>query len=159
MAAGSRPPLLIVNGPWRPWMVDVTLCAFVLTLCGGLGFASLAYGKRGGPLMTPEAVGAGVCAILAGVSKWLHGVARRRSWRVEFHDDEVRFLGRAGATPRVTVPWSDIAWFADGEADCVQLKLKGPVSSLIDLMVPTRTEASRTEVLALLDRRGVRRRD
>ncbi len=77
---------------------------------------------------------------------------RRRRGRVELYGDRIVLIRER----EVTVGWSDVRAFDDSALDLVQLQgVEGwPLS---DLAIPTPDEGARTEVLALLDRRGLRR--
>ena len=155
----AKGPLLVVTGTWPAWTVEASLAGFAFTFIGALASGVVAFSDRGVRDTTAVAFTAGGLAVVAGVLKWIHAKARRRSWRVEFADDQIRFFNRDARAPRVTVPWRDIAWFSDHEAECVQLKLVGPVSSFIDLQIPTPTDPERFAVLELLTGRGVKRSD
>ncbi|HZV00361.1 MAG TPA: hypothetical protein VFF73_26820 [Planctomycetota bacterium] len=92
----------------------------------------------------------GTSAIAAGFFKWCHARMRRSSWYADVYENGVELKTSPAARPRVWAPWGDVAWFDDSEHENVKLKLEGPVSSLIDIQLPTSTEADRTALLAIL---------
>lgn len=153
--------LFYVAGTWEAGCVGVLLPAFIGSGALAVLFGAFAWNHPGKGVVTREAAAetAGTCAVVAAFVLWLNGRARRDSWHVEFYEDEVRFLADRYGRARVRAPWRDIAWYSDHDADGVEIKLTGPVSSILDLHIPTRTEDERTTVLGLLDRHGVRRRD
>jgi len=160
-SADERAPLYAVEGHWGGCAVETSLMMMVAALLYTLVCCVITYEKLSSD-PTGQAVAAGLGGlgvVAAAIFKWIHARARRNSWRAEFYDEGIEFKDRAGKTPRVIAPWSDIAWFSDHDADCVQIRLKGFVSSLIDLQIPTRTEEERIHVLDLLVRFGVQRRD
>lgn len=78
---------------------------------------------------------------------------------VHFHDDRIVFSFTPGRTSE-SVAWTELAGYRDGDARCVRLvERDGWLRFPPHLLVPTRDDAERAAVLALLDRKGLRRLD
>jgi hypothetical protein len=90
-------------------------------------------------------------------------IARRYVWRrtgiASFYGDRIVFVKdrRKDAPERAVVSYDELEGYRDDSAEMVQLIKKGERFPSPLLAIPTSTEAERVEVLALLDRKSIRR--
>lgn len=160
----SEQPLLVVVGRSRSIARACAPTVLFLALASGAIVTSAVLVGRG-VLPTPSIgvfpiVGVAVALALAiGVGSWL----RQTEGRVVFFDDRIEygvgFVAREGPRWR-DFAWSEVVAFDDGSSDVVRLRL-APREPWMprDFNVPTLSEADRVAVLALLDRKGVRREE
>jgi hypothetical protein len=161
-------PLLEIRGPrsrgdplqvWSTAAILITITGTILLIIWLKGGLNDPFTPR--ELIPTTTTRALIWTVLAGPSLVLLVVvmdrirARRRS--VAFFEHEVVFVEHGFRD--VAIAWDRLAGYRDGNASFVRLVekdrrlLQGPSH----LLVPTRTEAERTAVLALLDRKGLRR--
>jgi hypothetical protein len=140
---GKEPCLLAVGelGSARRWLLRwaVTLAACVLVL--PLAFAA-----------NQPAVLATCLVVASAIVVWQF-LARGRTGRVAFYPHTIDFIRQ----DLKTVFWREIVGYRDDSADYIQLLREGTLGASPELAVPTRTEAERVAVLALLDSRGLKR--
>ena len=145
-------PLLVAEGKPTRWRIRIRFACIGVVIVVALGTAHLAPPLRGisGP--------AAYCLLgyLIGplVMSFVDDWAARRTGRVEFHEDRIVLREEL----RQQLSWSEVVAFSDGPSDYVQLYKQGQRWGRNQLAVPTPDEKTRTDVLALLDSRGVQRR-
>lgn len=155
-------PELVIDAlapTWLPGLMAAGVVGALLAapIIGQLAPINAVLGERG-PLVI--AVGFGLIGALAwqGLSSWFDA----RHGRVELHGDRVVFA--EGTTrKRLDLPWTAVRGYKDGSSEHVELvRVDGYVpfgEVAASLGIPTPTPELRAALLALLERRGLRRLD
>jgi hypothetical protein len=150
---GSEKPELVVGslgraavGGWAGVLALVVFLATLSSIVAGLLFVTNTVSSTVGvsAVFTPVLVVFGGIAVLAR--------ARRRRGLVAFYKSVIVVIREA----EHIIFWRQIRGYDDSAGDLVQLIDERLLPSS-DLAIPTPDEAARTAVLALLDRRGIKR--
>jgi hypothetical protein len=157
----NREPVLVVGSAakssrWKNFLAVGTVMAW-LAYYGGAIARDHRVGAPwafGGTTVHIAALGVIAVALFLG-----QRYVRRRVGFASFYEDRVVLVKniRGKALERAVVSFGELEGYRDDSAEFVQLIKKGERVPSAILGVPTSTEDERVKVLALLDRKGVRR--